>query len=528
MKKIFIISIGLSVILALVVLGQLFSVNQFSAFLSNQQISASTAGTYILAYLVFAVAQLYLQRRIFLLASDATTILGIQTVKGIFNSSEEVNSDRGLVSQLTAEFGRFNGQVTVRVANGLTQLVIMLAVIAYLFTIAPMLTILSIGGLALIVGGSMLILRRVLIRIGSLIRTRIAVYTRYIEALAANRYYIYFYGLKVHQLKSLNFLLGQWLKNTTLLAFYAQITKPISEVSIIIILFLVAAFFGSEFPQLAASLPVFGLASLKLVPAVLALSAVYQGFVSNKATVTQFLDSAKIRKLESSSIEENTDIIAVNELHSVLNVSDLLIYLPDGELLLSATSIKGELGELHVVKGESGSGKTKLLQSILGIYANCSGDVEILGKSPRLLQVREKEKYIAFVPQLVPLIDGTLRENIDFFGAGIDDAEILELCEVLGLSNYLNLESIIDFDGTNISGGQRKRIGIARALVAKQVVLVLDEPTSELDSDTEKLILKILSDRKLCTYILVITHSNAFDTIADQIFTIDNKQLYVK
>lgn len=190
--------------------------------------------------------------------------------------------------------------------------------------------------------------------------------------------------------------------------------------------------------------------------------------------------------------------------------------------LLNDVNLSIGPSDILVIKGESGSGKSTLLSLILGLYVPTEGNVEINGLSSRTFDF-DLHKVLAYVGPEPFMIQGTIRENL-LYGydsrLSIDEYVLWDALEavelktmVSGLKLQLN-EPINDIP--QLSTGQKQRLSFARALVRNPSLLILDEATANLDSQTEK---KIISNLKeifnSCTCI-VVTHKNSFDAIATQ------------
>ena len=183
--------------------------------------------------------------------------------------------------------------------------------------------------------------------------------------------------------------------------------------------------------------------------------------------------------------------------------------------------------------GPTGSGKTTLVDIILGLLDPKKGSLEIDGKIITKQNVRSWQKSIGYVPQNIYLSDDTIAANIAF---GVQRNEIdLDLIEksskIANLHNFIinelpeKYDTIIGERGVRLSGGQRQRIGIARALYNKPKVLVLDEATSSLDNQTEESVIKqILSLNQNMTIIIIAHRLNTVKN-CDIIFRLENGQI---
>ena len=160
--------------------------------------------------------------------------------------------------------------------------------------------------------------------------------------------------------------------------------------------------------------------------------------------------------------------------------------------------------------GESGAGKSTVINLLLGLFDPSSGTITMAGRDTRA-DIRAWWRHIGYVPQSIYLFDDSLRRNI---AIGVEDSEIDEAAleraiKMAALGPMVGslpqgVNSVIGEDGARISGGERQRIGIARALYRDPDVLVFDEATSALDNDTEKFIMQSidgLRDRKTIVFI---------------------------
>jgi ABC-type multidrug transport system fused ATPase/permease subunit len=162
--------------------------------------------------------------------------------------------------------------------------------------------------------------------------------------------------------------------------------------------------------------------------------------------------------------------------------------------------------------GPSGSGKTTLGDLILGFLAPTQGEILVDGQSIQS-NIMGWQEHLAYVPQEVAVIPGTIWENVAFGHAAPQEAKarILDAIKSAQLGPWLQdqvdgLDTLVGPGGVMLSGGEKQRLGIARALFRQPTLLVLDEPTSALDEQTEAAFLEILNKLKNECTVLVITH----------------------
>lgn len=185
-------------------------------------------------------------------------------------------------------------------------------------------------------------------------------------------------------------------------------------------------------------------------------------------------------------------------------------------------------GETIAFVGPSGSGKTTLVKLLVGLYQPIEGEVyynEVSGKELDLDLLREK---IGFVTQDTQLFSGTIRENLQFVRPGATDEECMRVLQQAACHNLLaraenGLDTIIGEGGVKVSGGEKQRLSIARALLRKPDILVFDEATSSLDSLTEEEITATIRDISVQTNHITILIAHRLSTIrhADRIFVLE-------
>ncbi|WP_224963066.1 type I secretion system permease/ATPase [Geomonas subterranea] len=184
-------------------------------------------------------------------------------------------------------------------------------------------------------------------------------------------------------------------------------------------------------------------------------------------------------------------------------------------------------GEKVGVIGPIGSGKTTFGKLLLGLFEPASGMVTMDDTDLRQIDPAELRHYVGYVPQDISLFKGTVRENLTLGAADIDDHAIMRAAEAAGVGDFVRKHPM-GFDmevgefGRGLSGGQRQCVAIARALLLDPPVLVLDEPTSNMDSRAElRLKNNLAADAKEKTVVL-ITHRASLLELVDRIIVIDN------
>jgi len=188
-------------------------------------------------------------------------------------------------------------------------------------------------------------------------------------------------------------------------------------------------------------------------------------------------------------------------------------------------------GSFTAIVGESGSGKTTLISLLHRLYLVNSGSIRIGSNNISSFTNRSLRKVIACVPQDIDLFTGTIAENIAPADVNPDMNKIIQICNNLGMSEFIEgmsggFNARIGEHGATLSGGQRQRIAIARAMYLEPEILVLDEATSSLDPLSENYIQNAISEfKKSGRTLIVIAHRLSTISKADKIFVLHKGQV---
>ncbi|WP_207428333.1 ABC transporter ATP-binding protein [Pedobacter sp. SYSU D00535] len=195
---------------------------------------------------------------------------------------------------------------------------------------------------------------------------------------------------------------------------------------------------------------------------------------------------------------------------------------------LNSISFSTQTGETIAFVGPSGSGKTTLVKLLVGLYPPKEGEVLYNGTSSHRVNLDELRERIGFVTQDTQLFSGTIRENLLFVRPGATDEECMEVLQKAACHNLLaradkGLDTVIGEGGVKVSGGEKQRLSIARALLRQPDILVFDEATSALDSLTEEEITKTIRAVSNMHEHITILIAHRLSTImhADKIFVLE-------
>ena len=189
-----------------------------------------------------------------------------------------------------------------------------------------------------------------------------------------------------------------------------------------------------------------------------------------------------------------------------------------------------ESGMTVGVIGGTGSGKTSLVQLIPRLYDVTKGSVEVGGRDVKEYDLKSLRDSVAMVLQKNTLFSGTIKENLRWGNAGATDEEIAEACRLAQADDFVNsfpdkYDTHIEQGGTNVSGGQKQRLCIARALLKKPKILILDDSTSAVDTRTDALIREGFKNYIPETTKIIIAQRIASVESADMIIVMDNGKI---
>lgn len=231
--------------------------------------------------------------------------------------------------------------------------------------------------------------------------------------------------------------------------------------------------------------------------------------------------------LLSEEIEYNEGKEVIKDVKGAFSFKDVHFeYKGGGKRTLNGLNLEVKPGETIALVGESGAGKTTILNMVIGFYLTEQGSVLLDGRSINDIDLRSYRKHLAVVPQTSILFSGTIRDNIIY---GCEDVTEKRLDEVICAANLKELidslpeglDTMVGEHGGRLSGGQRQRVAIARALIRNPKVIVLDEATSALDSISEKMIQQAVNNLTRNRTTFIVAHRLSTIRDADKIAVID-------
>ena len=257
-----------------------------------------------------------------------------------------------------------------------------------------------------------------------------------------------------------------------------------------------------------------------------------------------------VRTLASLNVIVNQGLSAANRILPIIDTKNKIFSLPDSnDIKISEAKInfdnvkfayetqEGDVlkginlefkgGKMTSLVGHSGSGKSTILNLIPRFYDVGSGEIKIDNQPINKIQLESLRQHISLVSQETTLFDDTVKNNIKYANSAASDEEIIEVAKLSYCHEFIeNLpnkyETLIGEDGVRLSGGEKQRISIARAMLKKSPIILLDEATSSLDAETEKKIqdaLNVLTTNKTS---IVIAHRLSTILNSDNIYVIQS------
>lgn len=230
------------------------------------------------------------------------------------------------------------------------------------------------------------------------------------------------------------------------------------------------------------------------------------------------------------STETEPDMPELSEKGTVVFENVSLTYEGAGDASLTGISFSAKQGDVIGIIGGTGAGKSSLVNLIPRFYEPTSGTIRINGIDSRQFPKTELRARIGVVPQRAVLFKGTIRENLRWGNEHATDADFSEALRIaqaadVVASKPLGLEEPISENGSNLSGGQRQRLTIARALIRKPEILILDDSASALDYATDAALRKALRSIPDQPTVFLVSQRTASIRFADQILVLDDGEL---
>ena len=240
----------------------------------------------------------------------------------------------------------------------------------------------------------------------------------------------------------------------------------------------------------------------------------------------------RIREIRDMATEDQADPTkaSIDDIGGRVEFQDVSFEYVPGAPVLKHVSFVAPEGSTTALVGASGGGKSTLIGLVMAFNQPKSGRVLVDGRDVSTLRLRDYRSHVGVVMQDNFLFDGSVRENIAFSKPGATDAEVIAAARIAHCDEFVSrfekgYDTIVGERGVKLSGGQRQRVAIARAVLADPRVLILDEATSSLDSESEALIRDGLRSLRQGRTTFVIAHRLSTIESANQILVLESGEI---
>ena len=279
---------------------------------------------------------------------------------------------------------------------------------------------------------------------------------------------------------------------------------------------------GKDIDAIIPTVGLFAATSFKVLPSINKVVNSKQTLKVSRSTIEtihQDLDLPIVLNFKTEKSSFQFESVAVDCLNFKYEQSE--------KLVLTDINVKIRSGEAVGFVGQSGSGKSTLIDIMLGLLTPLSGSVVVNEQEVSGIK-NDWQKTIGYIPQTIFLMDDSLRRNIaiGIADAEIDEYAIIEALKSAQLEDFVaslpeGLDTVVGERGVRLSGGQRQRIGIARALYHRPSVLVLDEATSSLDTETENGVMQAVQALQGDKTVIIVAHRLSTVEYCDRLYRLD-------
>ncbi|MEO0260816.1 MAG: ABC transporter ATP-binding protein [candidate division WOR-3 bacterium] len=238
----------------------------------------------------------------------------------------------------------------------------------------------------------------------------------------------------------------------------------------------------------------------------------------------------RVKEIVDEKEEERGGVHIIKKINKGIRFENVYFSYDGERYALKNINLEIKPYEKIALVGPSGAGKSTLINLVSGFYFPTKGKIFFDDKEIRELNIKELRKRIGIVPQEVFLFSGTLYENITYGKENAKEEEVLKAVEDAALSDFIKslphgLHTKIGEMGSKISGGEKQRIAIARAFLKNPIIIILDEATSQIDSETESKIQKALEKLEKDRITFIIAHRLNTVLNADRIVLLDKGEI---
>tara|TARA_Y100000591_G_scaffold121101_1_gene103377 strand:+ start:81 stop:1823 length:1743 start_codon:yes stop_codon:yes gene_type:complete len=271
-------------------------------------------------------------------------------------------------------------------------------------------------------------------------------------------------------------------------------------------------FFSFLAAMMLAYQPVRSLATINMT--------IYQGSVSAKRIFTVIDKPIEIKN------DNNLPKLEITDCNIEFKNVDFR-YETTNEKAVKDINLKFDGGKITALVGQSGAGKSTIINLIPRFYDPQNGKIQIDGQDIKKIQLNSVRKYISLVSQDIFLFDDTIKKNVSYANPNASQKEIETACKFAAADEFINklpekYETHVGENGVKLSGGQKQRISIARAIIKNSSIILLDEATSSLDTESERIVQNAINNLIKNKTTIVIAHRLSTIHNSDKIFVFKN------
>lgn len=429
-----------------------------------------------------------------------------------------------VISTLTTEVDQVKGAVTAALARLFENIVLIVTILVLLTQISGRLTLLTLTAAPILVLG----LRLVLVRLRRHSRARTedrAVITSMVAEQVGAIKLIRAYGEEERQSAKLLAQLTRYRKKVLRTQRYSSLTGPMSEIfgGLLVILIIAAA----TQPAIVGGVRLAPEAVIAFLIASLKLMSPIKGIAQYPAVMAVALASAE--RVYAALDEPVSDVDRPGAVPAVFTrdiVFDRVCFRYGTDVpVLNDVSFRVAKGEVLAIVGPSGAGKSTLVDLLPRFYEPYAGAIYLDGVPLDTIQRKSLRALLGVVSQDTVLLNDTVHANIAFGSPDATRAQVEAAARAANAAEFIaglpkGYDTVLGERGTRLSGGQRQRISIARALLRDPPILILDEATSSLDTESERLVQEAIDRLMRDRTVLVIAHRLATIRHADQILVL--------
>ena len=289
------------------------------------------------------------------------------------------------------------------------------------------------------------------------------------------------------------------------------------------------SFLYFSYTMLQLQMEVIGLylvVALRLMPIVQSILTQIQAIQGSLGSVEALETRFNAMK---KSVEKDMGKISLNALKQSISFNNVFFCYQAGlNDSLKNINIEFNVNEITAVVGPSGSGKSTLIDLLPRLRSPTKGFIHVDGVNINNFTLRSVRQLISYAPQFPQIFNGTVKSHILYGKINATNEEVLEAAHLAGAESFIDklpngFDTILGDDAVKLSGGQRQRLDVARALVRKAPILIFDEPTSNLDAESEEIFKQVLGEirKETNTTIIIVSHRLASIIDADKIIVLN-------